>query len=208
MQKKINSLIHPVIIQIILKRLTVFLSEQLSEIGAVDIIFLAKPLECEVIRIMFLNFFLYISENTSGYILAKLGQIVSVLTGETHQMCLTAAHRSCFKAALRNQTQDFFLIDLIILLACKMDQLKKQIVNIKRHGFPTQASLTHFSIEMVHRRPDFHMIVLLHYLQQIIKTLLAQNHTVIGHLHFFLVEIDVLFASKSLKGTKHTGIPV
>ena len=107
---------------------------------------------------MFLNFFLYISENTSGYILAKLGQIVSVLTGETHQMCLTAAHRSCFKAALRNQTQDFFLIDLIILLACKMDQLK--------------------------------------------------NHTVIGHLHFFLVEIDVLFASKSLKGTKHTGIPV
>lgn len=50
MQKKINSLIHPVIIQIILKRLTVFLSEQLSEIGAVDIIFLAKPLECEVIR--------------------------------------------------------------------------------------------------------------------------------------------------------------
>lgn len=60
MQKKINSLIHPVIIQIILKRLTVFLSEQLSEIGAVDIIFLAKPLECEVIRIMFLNFFLYI----------------------------------------------------------------------------------------------------------------------------------------------------
>ena len=85
---------------------------------------------------------------------------------------------------------------------------KKQIVNIKRHGFPTQASLTHFSIETVHRRPDFHMIVLLHYLQQIIKTLLAQNHTVIGHLHFFLVEIDVLFASKSLKGTKHTGIPV
>ena len=83
MQKKISSLIHPVIIQIILKRLTVFLSEQLSEIGAVDIIFLAKSLECEVIRIMFLNFFLYISENTSGYILAKLGQIVSVLTGET-----------------------------------------------------------------------------------------------------------------------------
>lgn len=82
MQKKINSLIHPVIIQIILKRLTVFLSEQLSEIGAVDIIFLAKPLECEVIRIMFLNFFLYISENTSGYILAKLGQIVSVLTAK------------------------------------------------------------------------------------------------------------------------------
>ena len=151
MQKKIGSLIHPVIIQIILKRLTVFLSEQLSEIGAVDIIFLAKPLECEVIRIMFLNFFLYISENTSGYILAKLGQIVSVLTGETHQMCLTAAHRSCFKAALRNQTQDFFLIDLIILLACKMDQLKKQIVNIEVRNKNTSGRKSNLKVSNVSR---------------------------------------------------------
>ena len=39
----------------------------MSEIGAVDIIFLAKSLECEVIRIMFLNFFLYILADGMTY---------------------------------------------------------------------------------------------------------------------------------------------
>ena len=86
MQKNIGSPIHSIIVQIVFKRLTVLLPEQLSEIGTVDIIFLTESLKREVIRVVFPNLFLHISKHTSVYVLAELGKIISVLACKTHQM--------------------------------------------------------------------------------------------------------------------------
>ena len=53
---------------------------------AFDIIFLTESLKREVICVVFPNFFLHLSKNTSGYVLAELGKIISVLACKTHQM--------------------------------------------------------------------------------------------------------------------------
>lgn len=45
-------------------------------------------------------------------------------------MVLTPPREPFFKRPLADQPQDFFLIDIVILLCRKVDQLKEQIIDI------------------------------------------------------------------------------
>ena len=90
-------------------------------------------------------------------------------------MRLTAAHHAFFKAALTDQAQNLFLIYSVILLACQMDQLKQQVIDVQVHRLPGNFPACHLPVELLNRAPDLHMVVLFHRFQQTIQTALAQH---------------------------------
>ena len=89
-----------------------------------------------------------------------------------------------------------------------MHKLEQKIIDIECHRLSVNPSLSHLFVETIHGCTDFNMIVLFYYLEQLIEALFAQNHSIRRYMHFFLIDIDILLCTESLKGAKYTCISV
>ena len=85
-------------------------------------------------------------------------------------MNAASPHDPFFKAALTDKLQDFFLIDLIILLHGKVDELKQQIVDVQAEHIARYADLF---IEIIHTLADLYFLILLDRPDQIVQAVLT-----------------------------------
>ena len=132
-----------------------------------------------------------------------MSQIIPVFTCDPTQMSFTSPQNPSLKSPFTDHPQYLFLIYTVIQLRCKMQQLKKKIINIKTHYLAGYPSLSHFLIKSVNCFHNFCMIVLFNGIQENIKTFLTKHNPFCMNLHFLLIIINFLFFPESLKGSYH-----
>ena len=140
MKKKGGRHINPVIVQIVLEGYAAGFPEQLSQVGAVDNIFLPQILQGQIFRLMLLDILFHVAHDASPDIFAaKLGEIIRIFLGKTFQMHTAATHRAGIKGVPVDKFQNFLLVYVGILGLRHVYKLKQKIIYIQADQFGIQA---------------------------------------------------------------------
>ena len=101
-----------------------------------------------------------------------------------------------------------FLINGLILLHCKMNQLEQKVIGIHGNRIRRQPHLFHLRKKIIYAAVDLSPVILFYRPNQPVKALLAQHHLALIDLYLFLIIINTFFRPEALKGFQYTGTAV